>query len=229
MEIYIFNIEKINKTFDFEKFYNYVDKEKREKVIKFRRDEDKIRSLLGDVLARILICKFLKCKNKDIKYKYNEYGKPYIDENVEFNISHSGNYVVVAIDNAPLGIDIEEMKEIEFEGIAKGYYNESEYNWIINHNKSEQMKCFYKIWTLKESYVKYVGKGLSINFNSFKFNIAQDNKFNIDNTKNDIQLYFKNYNILDKYQLSVCSKKDEFIFKDMEYNSLIKYMKDYDD
>lgn len=228
MKVYIFNTCEISNIFDFSKFYEFVDEEKKKKVMKLMRNEDKMRALIGDTLARVLICRTLECKNKDVKYKYNEYGKPYLENNIEFNISHSGNYVVVAIDDLPLGIDIEEMKKIEFEGIAKGYYDESEYKWIINHNKEEQMKCFYILWTLKESYVKYVGKGLIIGFNSFKFKIDEENElFEIDKVDNGRRLYFKNYNILDKYQLSVCSLKDEVILNDIDYRGLIELMNIY--
>ncbi|MBD7912364.1 MULTISPECIES: 4'-phosphopantetheinyl transferase superfamily protein [Clostridium] len=228
MEVYIFNIDEILDIFDFKKFYDFVDKDKRKKIQKFRRDEDKIRSLVGEALARIKICEKLGCKNFNIKFEHNEYGKPYIKENIEFNISHSGSYVIVAIDDCALGIDIEEMKEIEFEGIAKGYFDESEYNWIINHDKEKQKKCFYKLWTLKESYVKYVGKGLSIGFNSFKFNIDENrNILEIDSDSEDI--YFKNYDMLDKYQLSVCSKKDEVILKEVDYKFLCEMMKKYEE
>lgn len=229
MEVYIFNIDKIDDIFNYDKFYEFVNKEKKQKVMKFRRNEDKIRSLVGDTLTRIIICKHLGCKNKDIKYKYNEYGKPYIKENLEFNISHSGEYVVVAIDDCPVGIDIEEMKNIEFEGIAKGYYDESEYKWIINHEKEQQMRCFYELWTLKESYVKYVGKGLSIAFNSFRFKINEKkNLFEIDKNSDGEIIHFKNYDLVDKYQLSICSVKDEVLVKNIDYKLLLEMMDIYD-
>jgi 4'-phosphopantetheinyl transferase len=229
MEVYIFNIDKIDNIFNYDKFYEFVNKEKKQKVMKFRRNEDKIRSLVGDTLTRVISCKHLECKNKDIKYKYNEYGKPYIKENLEFNISHSGEYVVVAIDDCPVGIDIEEMKNIEFEGIAKGYYDESEYKWIINHEKEQQMRCFYKLWTLKESYVKYVGKGLSIAFNSFKFKINEKkNLFEIDKNSDGEIIHFKNYDLVDKYQLSICSVKDEVLVKNIDYKLLLEMMDIYD-
>ncbi|WP_423237249.1 4'-phosphopantetheinyl transferase family protein [Clostridium putrefaciens] len=61
--------------------------------------------------------------NEYIKLNKNQYGKPYSGEypQFKFNISHSGDYVLCSIDDKPIGVDIEEIKPIEYEEIAKNF------------------------------------------------------------------------------------------------------------
>ncbi|MEJ9194143.1 4-phosphopantetheinyl transferase, partial [Bacillus cereus] len=73
------------------KLIRLVSKEKQMKIQKYKRKPDQYSALIGDILIRYLITTNFSKENKDIKYKYNEYGKPYVDElnNFHFNISHS--------------------------------------------------------------------------------------------------------------------------------------------
>jgi 4'-phosphopantetheinyl transferase len=67
----------------------------------------------------------LKIDNKYIRINKNQYGKPYLKEypNFNFNISHSGEYVLCAVDDKSIGIDVEEEgKHIDYEEIAKNFF-----------------------------------------------------------------------------------------------------------
>ena len=85
---------------------------------------------------------------------YNEYGKPYLKNNeVYFNISHSGIYTVLVICSNEVGVDIEKIAMHE-KVIAKVCTDE-EKKLIKN------AEDFTKVWVKKESYVKFLGIGLS--------------------------------------------------------------------
>lgn len=91
---------------------------------------------------------------------YNEYGKPYLKNNeLYFNISHSGIYTILGISDKEIGVDIEEVKEIKPNLIDK-VCNEEEKKLIKNNED------FTLIWVKKESYVKYLGIGLRYGLNN---------------------------------------------------------------
>lgn len=172
LETYILKIDKDLSKDDFERLLDFVSEEKKERITRFHRFEDAQRSLIGDVLARYTISKRLGIRNKDLVLGANEYGKPVLiaPSDIHFNISHSGSWVVCAIDDNPVGIDVEVMKPIDFK-IAERFFSRDEYESLMNQPDEMRLKYFYIIWTLKESYIKAEGKGLSIPLNSFSIKI----------------------------------------------------------
>lgn len=167
-ETYILEIDRNIEKDDFDRLLSSVSKKQKERISQFHRFEDAQRTLLGDVLARYAICKKLGIRNRDLVFEKNEYGKPLLlkPSGIHFNISHSGNWVVCAVDSNVVGIDIEIIRKIDFK-IAERFFSRDEYLSLINQPKKTKLKYFYMIWTLKESYIKAEGKGLSIPLNSF--------------------------------------------------------------
>ncbi len=199
----------------FDKLLEYVSEEKKERICWFSHQEGAQRTLLGDVLARYAICKRLGARNSDLVFGTNEYGKPILHEpnGIHFNISHSGNWVVCAVDDTTVGIDVETTKPIDLR-VAERFFSEDECISLINQPEEMRLKYFFMLWTLKESYIKMEGKGMSIPLNSFTVRIKS----------NGISVYMKNKNQkLHFYQsfldsdtvLAVCSpisKINETIF-----------------
>lgn len=195
------------------------------KIKRFVNKEDKIRALISDMLIKILISNNLKLKIKDIVVSKNKFGKPYLKnyKNFNFNISHSGEFVVCCIDAKPVGIDIEEIKQIEYKDIAEKFFVNREYKIIRACNKNQQLAKFYEFWTLKESYVKYCGEGLSIPLNSFLIDIrAADNIELVNNRERNICV-LDLINIDRDYKLAICSKNkiDSKKVNSIRQNSLI--------
>lgn len=233
IELYSFNIEdkEISRE-QYERFLSLISEEKRERINKFKRHEDKLRSLFGEVITRIEISKKLLCKFSEINFKKNEYGKLSADKNIYFNISHSGKFVIVGISDNEIGVDIEKYRDESHKIIelAKRYYTKQEYEYVLSFSSDEErVKAFYKLWTLKESYVKYIGKGLSIPLSSFAFEFKEDC---IKVSKDDRyieNIRLENYNVEDSYMLSVCSDKSSYDDKVQIYNltldDLIEYFK----
>lgn len=93
-------------------------------------------------------------KNKYIgEYHLNEYGKP-VSDNIFFNISHSHGYIVLVIDQVPVGIDIEKIRAVEED--LRNYISNEEEKQYIHDDES-----FFEIWTNKESLVKANGNGIN--------------------------------------------------------------------
>lgn len=206
---------------------NFISDDKKIRIKNFYRKDDKIRCLLGDLLIRWILINEFDMINKEIIFGKNNYGKPFIKgkANPYFNISHSGEYIVCYIGSSPVGIDIELIKEIDVNGIAKDFFTKEEYNYILgNRNKitlKEKLNRFYNIWTIKESFIKCVGKGLSIPLNSFSITISDSNKITVNLTENKEDFSFNIIYFDDHYKLSACSLNNDV-------NNEIEYVDEHD-
>lgn len=146
-----------------------MSKEKRARLNRFRHREDLIRGLMADLLLRSRIIEDLHMDNASIRFELNSYGKPKLSgvSNYHFNVSHSGDWVVCLVDNEPVGVDVERVQAFE-EGIARSFFAEDEYRFVLEGAQDwERQLRFYQIWTAKESYIKAVGKGLSLPLTNF--------------------------------------------------------------
>jgi 4'-phosphopantetheinyl transferase len=208
MKIYSIKIDDINDAV-LQELCNSIDFEKRERICKYINKRDKIRTLVGDVLIRVLIYMHLDIHNDIIIFLKNEYGKPYIKgfQDFHFNISHSGDYVVCAVSNHPIGIDIERIKHIECEEIAENYFSACELEYVLYGKRNDCLNRFYEIWTLKESYIKCRGMGLSIPLKSFSIEVADTVIKAI--VYNDFQYLFRKLDIDSNYAAAVCSQNEE--------------------
>lgn len=184
---------------------NFVSYEKQQKIKKYRFKEDKLRTLCGDVLLRYILINFFDIKNGQITFYKNDYGKPFLkDLPFFFNISHSGEWVICAVSNEEIGADIEIIKDTNL-SIGERFFSKEENEYLNNTSNDKKEKAFFNIWTLKESYVKYIGQGLSMPLNSFSFNIESDSIKLYDSSNNLKHLKFKQYFIDDDYIIAVCS------------------------
>src|SRR4051794_32137156 len=95
---------------DFFEYLNLVPEEIKNRILRLKRWEDRQASLYGKLLLKKGL-KELGLDSSLVDLKYTPYGRPYIEHNPDFNISHSTRYVVCAIStNSKIGIDIEEIK-----------------------------------------------------------------------------------------------------------------------
>ncbi|WP_110930773.1 4'-phosphopantetheinyl transferase family protein [Paenibacillus bouchesdurhonensis] len=184
--------------------------ERQGRIHRFMRKEDALRTLTGDILSRLLICSRLDIKNRDIQLIQNAYGKPSLREDcgLHFNNSHSGKWVVCAVDESPVGIDVEEVKEMDF-GIAERFFSKQECFDLHRRQDEAKLNYFFDLWTLKESYIKAAGMGLSLPLDSFSIRVGRE-RIELD-TRNELnRCSFKQYDIDPAYKLSVCAMHDRF-------------------
>lgn len=203
INIYVLNIEKFISDDKLIILLNYVNKDKRTRILKYHHKEDSQRCLFGDLLARYMIFKRIGIKMSEIVFKYNEFMKPYIDyENVYFNISHSENVILGIIDENQVGVDVEKIADINIK-IAEQFFSINEINYI--YKNPNMKKSFYDIWTRKESFIKAIGTGLNTSLDSFD---ASENVIKF----NGYYYYLNNINIFKEYVGAVCSRGKETIY-----------------
>jgi 4'-phosphopantetheinyl transferase len=128
------------------------------RIMKFRRWQDAHTGLFGKHLLMRALAD-LGCNYSLDELKYNEYNRPYLDCNIDFNIAHSGKVVAcAAATDTRIGIDVEEIQPIEISDF-RSQFTDTEWE-LINNGKSPLLK-FYHYWTIKEAVVKADGGGIS--------------------------------------------------------------------
>ena len=221
MEIYAVNTGRKLHSETFLNLMQYIDTNKKERIKKYIRFEDACRVLVADVLARAVASRMLGVSNNDISFGIGKHGKPYIlnTNNYHFSIAHSKTWVVCAADDCEVGIDVEKIRPINTM-IAKRFFTAEEYDELLNKPSNEQTNYFFDLWTLKESYVKALGKGLLLPFNSFRIKI-EDETISIEKGKEVKEEFagedavkgdnysFKLYHIDNYNKMAVCSTKPE--------------------
>ncbi|EAZ82979.1 4'-phosphopantetheinyl transferase family protein [Algoriphagus machipongonensis] len=121
----------------------------------------KRRSILRKMLSR-----YLEIDPKEIVIKERKLGKPYVSNNGEgifFNTSHSKEFVLYGFSReSELGVDLEFLNsEIEADLISTHFFSVEEINLIRNSQGREKTEAFFRLWCIKEAYIKLVGKGLT--------------------------------------------------------------------
>ena len=164
-ETVILSIESELTQNEFNVLMKLVSLEKQKRIKQFHFIRDAWNCLLGDVLARVEICRATGLSNQHLEFSTNTYGKPFLvnSPHIHFNISHAGNFVACAIADEPIGIDIEIIKPTEMK-IAERFFAPDEVTYITSDGSIYR---FYEVWTKKESRIKWEGTGLSIPLSSF--------------------------------------------------------------
>ena len=197
---YLFDISSLNEE-TFSRLLLSVKQYRRDKIDKLALKNSKYLSLGVELLIR------KACEDFGIDYLseeivINEYGKPsFKNSKYFFNTSHSGKYALCVISDVEVGCDIEEIKEFKAR-VAERFFTDKEKLYLeVAPDKNDM---FYRIWTLKESYIKCIGKGFGLSLNSFE----------MDNNGNDVIIKGNdNYSFIeqkiDGYRISICLKTKE--------------------
>lgn len=177
------------------------------KILKFRRWEDAQNSLIGKITVKMNYFKKMGLPFRAIPFQFNEYGKPFFKgKPFHFNISHTDKMVAIVFDEKPVGIDVECIRTIEME-MAQRFFSLEEYNDLMELKNRAQLEYFYDLWTLKESYVKAKGMGLSISLKSFTI-FKDSSGFKVKDREK--KYYLKQYKFNDRYKLSLCAMNTDF-------------------
>lgn len=131
-------------------------------VLRHKNEKNRKSTVLGEHLARKAVSALLNVDEKDIHFSRDENGKPFVlNHDVEFSISHSGEVVVCAVDKAKIGIDVEMIRPINLR-VTKIACTENEKEFVFSADSEEEKKeRFFKIWTAKEAYFKWLGTGIT--------------------------------------------------------------------
>ena len=143
---------------------------RREKALRCRRAEDRLRS----AAAGLLLARYARQLGFDRFPELREgaYGKPYFPDapQAQFSLSHSGRYAALATSSLPVGVDIQHIRP-ERVTAAMRFLTGSEQAQLAALPQEERTQAFFRLWTLKESYGKMTGWGL-LGANAFSVDLS---------------------------------------------------------
>jgi 4'-phosphopantetheinyl transferase len=132
---------------------------------RFRLDEDRFRFAIGRIALRLLLSKYLSVPPMETVIAVDKNRKPFLSgpsANIYFNISHSGDWVLIAIGGEELGIDIEKKDPgFDFKSFLPEHFNNTEQLYLAQ--SADPVSAFYFLWTRKEALTKAWGTGLQEN------------------------------------------------------------------
>jgi 4'-phosphopantetheinyl transferase len=134
----------------------------REKNLRYKFWQDRWRNLMGKLLLLDALTSFQLPGGLLETLDYTYHGRPFFKDlpGVDFNISHSGDYVIcVLATGITIGIDIEEIKPCDLSDFTNTM---NEAQWHIIHNSPEPFRQFFTYWAIKESIIKADSRGMSL-------------------------------------------------------------------
>lgn len=136
-------------------------------VRRYKFWKDQCRSLLGRVLLKTGLNNLSDGQLTLDDVLYSVHGRPYVNRDIDFNISHSGDYVLCAITrNARLGIDVEQIRPVNME-FFRQILTQSQLALILE--AEDPKAAFFRIWTMKESLMKADGRGFNLPMEHIEF------------------------------------------------------------
>lgn len=162
IHIFTLPLTNISWTSTDERLLPFVSLERKEKILRYRFSVDRKLSLYAALLTRMELSKLIQIPAKELTFQSSTSLKPKLlsSQQCFFNFSHTHNFILCAISNsAPLGVDTElicnaplDLMDIAFHSVEKQYITSTPA--LINQR-------FFKIWTQKEAYTKYLEVGLT--------------------------------------------------------------------
>lgn len=197
MEVYYFDIEPLRNKAIFNSQIENITEGRLERIEKSQSTADKLRLMGSGLLINFIKTKYFV----DSDVAVDKHGKPYfVNSDLKFNISHSGRYVVAAVSDFEVGIDIQK-KKADKHRIAEKNFLQGECAYInAGANDEERHQRFCEVWTLKEAYLKNIGMGLRKPLNSFEIMFRPEGPV----IRNLTEYRYTQFMMNDKYIVSIC-------------------------
>ena len=202
-----------SKLTDFETYSNdtllsYVSESTKKEVVLYKIEKVRRTKLLGEAMVHQLIRTIFGIHQ--IKIIKGPHGKPYLknkNQKAFFNLSHSGDYVICAISDREVGVDIEKIGRARME-VAHRFFHLNEVKLLGNLLAEDQRNLFFRYWSAKESYLKYTGSGLSSPLSSFEV-CFEENDIHIKKEHSRLPLCIRECFIDKDYKCFVCSEEND--------------------
>jgi len=171
IEIYAVTIPPGADKADFAGLLPLLEPDKRRRIERLVRSDSVVQSLCGELLARMAIAWRRRAPLRAIRFQRGASGKPeLIGGGLCFNVGHCLDRVVCATSDMEVGVDVETIRSFKMD-IVRRFFAAAECADILSVPAAERPRRFFHIWTLKESYLKAVGSGLTIPLNSFAMKV----------------------------------------------------------
>lgn len=160
--------------------------EEGKKQQRFYFEKHRHQYLVTRALVRTTLSRYTGIPVSDLRFDRNKYGRPELvvvpkDFPIRFNLSHTDGLIACAVVlNQDIGVDVEDMtrREISLE-TADRFFSKTEVRDLHQVLESKKRDRFFEYWTLKESYIKARGMGLSLPLEQFSFHLSENESLRI--------------------------------------------------
>jgi len=173
--------------FDGEDFLCYLSKDECERANRLKIKSKKKQFIVTRGALRKILSNSLSKAMEEIVFSYGEHNKPYIEalynnKSIEFNISHSGDYALIALTlNNKVGVDIEKINsEIDYKSLSNRFFSRTEKEALSCLDEDKKLDGFYRAWVRKESFIKATGKGIAYGLDRFSVSMDKNKICKID-------------------------------------------------
>lgn len=207
--------------------------EDRQRGARFLHAEDRHRFLLTRSLVRTTLSRYAAVAPQDWIFTANEHGRPAIANthpqvaSLCFNLSHTRGLIVLGVCRGrELGVDVENMRErTPSPGIAERFFAPQEIAALANLPEAQRHERFFAYWTLKESYIKARGRGMSIPLDRFSFTFPQQDAIHLhidaDQEDRAARWHFWQFRHGDAYLLSVCTERRDTTLPSLRFHRTV--------
>ena len=197
---------------EFISLLTHIGPEKQEKVRRYRKPESAHQVLWGELLLRALIREKIGLTNQHIVFGTNKKGKPILisDPSLHFNLSHSGKWILCALDTEPVGVDIEKIKDIT-PGLVNVSLSSQERRVFKEMSPQDRLSYFFTLWTWKESFLKALGIGLDCLPEELSVPNDQTGRAGaVSLNYKEYRGFCRSYAVDPEYRAAVCSFQNRF-------------------
>jgi len=176
--------------------------------------------LISRVLVKTVLADKLGISPYEVNIQLHSNGKPFVQGSkaVYFNLTHSADVIILAVtEEGEIGIDVERVDH-EFDWTrVDSVLDLSEIEWIKENELTDPFSVFqrfFQIWTLKESYIKCTGHGMSSHLKKLNFHVLSEHIQFFDTTKDTQdteQYYFESYIYDCNFIFSICLQQSHNI------------------
>lgn len=214
---YIVNIRKLEEEAAFQEALSSVSAYRRQKTAVLKNGKDRCRSLGAALALNAALQQYGLCE-RPMEYVLGEQGKPMFRNYPElhFSLSHAGDYALCSMGEQEIGNDIERVRPGKLR-VADRFFAEAEKAWIYRAGLlEEQERRMFRLWTIKESFLKVTGLGMSLPLRDFTVFMEEDGTARLHHTLNNNTYYIKEYALpgvfreMTDYKISVCCEASDF-------------------
>lgn len=167
--IRIFAMKAAGQDFTLPRWNRYLSEQRREEALHRKNDGERQLYLAAEALLNLSLEAVEAGLTLPARYERNEHGKPFLkpSNGLFVNWSHSGEYVVCAVSDREVGIDLQRMDRKPADSLVKKTLQPEERRYYEAAPEQERMRLFYQYWTVKESYLKALGTGFFTSLDTF--------------------------------------------------------------
>lgn len=144
---------------------DYLSAEESSRLPQYRSRAAAERYVVTRSLVRVVLSERLGVAPREIAVSRTDMGKPVVAEGVHFNVSHSGDLILLALsDEHAVGVDVERKREVSrVQSLAQRWLTESEradFDRLRSLGATDS-EAFLRVWSLKEARLKALGVGIA--------------------------------------------------------------------